>query len=563
MSWFSDLIDAIADLFGGGGDPVKPKPTGTRVNIRVRAEGGGNVSIGGALVTISIRGEKKTKGTDSDGWVRFEDVDKGPRHLWVVKKGYEDYDQHFEVKGTDTTLTVAIGKKSSRPQPQPQPQPNPSPGPTPPLTSDKVTALRRVAKAYPGEYRDAHGNHGQPGAKYEAFVRRAAACLHYGAPTLGIRGDSDVKLNGKRRTDTLSQDALWTPGGIYDFIVGAGQQGTDVSRIVWNKVDEASNGKAIQPDRSLVPKASGRDLPQGSVKAQKHAFADRNGPFIPVGASLFPALWLQKHDPNKLDANLKWLADRDVDFIRYILELSGRYWTDREQNPLEAGFGQRLARVIDRVYNYGLRSQITIFGEWNHANTPDKRRQVVDMVAQVINGREPKVLYVEIENEGGKPGRHNDIGEIRSLAAMFKNREPNVLLGLTSPVDADHARRLYSGSVADVFTFHDQRSSDNEGVKHGDVAGISGIPALRSSGEPRGPGASASGDVSDPATLASDFRKTINAGVGAYVYHSRAGVGMGSRNWPEPNLWSHPTADAAVRAIIRSRNEFPGNQSNR
>lgn len=562
MSWLSDLIDAIADLFGGGSDKSEPKPSGTRVNIRVRKEGGGNVSIGGALVTISIRGDKKTRGTNSGGWVRFEDVDQGPRHLWVVKKGYEDYDQHFEVKGTDTTLTVAIGKKSSRPSPSPSP--SPSPGPTPPMTSDKVTALRRVAKAYPGEYSDAHGNHGQPGAKYEAFVRRAAACLHYGAPTLGIRADSDVKLNGKRRTDTLSQDALWTPGGIYDFIIAAGTQGTDVSKIVWNKVDDASNGKAIQPDKALVPKASGGSYvpPQGSVRAQRHAFSDRRGQFIPVGASMFCAPWLLKHDTNKLDANLKWLADRRVDFVRYILELSGPYWKDREQNPLEAGFEQRLAALIDKVYSYGMRSQITIFGEWEHSNTESKRRTVVEMVARVINGREPKILYVEMANEAGKPGRWNNMREIRSLATLFKSREPNILVSLTAPQNTTQARQLYEGSNVDVGTVHVERVPGS-GVSLDDVSRIPGFPALRSSGEPRGPKASAGGDVSDPDTLVADFKDTIKARVGAYVYHSRAGVGMGSKHWPEPNLWSHPTADAAVKGIIAARNAMRGDQVNR
>lgn len=563
MSWLSDLLDAIGRIFGGGDSkPPIPVPTGATVKIRVRDAGGGNVSIGGALVTIGVRGQKVTRGTtlDTEGRAIFHDVEPGPRHLWVEKRGYRDHDEHFEVKAPLTDHTVAITPGSTLTGPGP----GPGPGPRPPMTSDKVTALRRVAEAYRDEYAAAHGAHGSPGAKYEAFVRRAAACLHYGAPTLGIRADPDVKLNGKRRTDTLSQDVLWTPDGIYDFILAAGQHGTDLNKIVWNKVDEASNGKPIQPDRNLVPKGSGgRDKPEGSVKAQRHAFADRDGPFVAVGASLFCAPWLLKHDPDKLDANLDWLADRKVDFVRYILELSGQYWRDREQNPLESGFDQRLADLIDRVYSFGLRSQVTIFGEWEHSNTQAKRHAVVNMVARVINGREPKVMYVEIENEGGKPGRHNDMAEIRNLAALFKSREPNILVALTSPTDRDHARELYEGGGADVFTFHDQRSAVNEGLKHGDVAGIPGIPALRSSGEPRGPGASASGDVSDPATLASDFRKTINAKIGAYCYHSRAGVGMGSRHWPEPNLWSHPTADAAVRAIIRSRDEFSVDQANR
>lgn len=567
MGFFDDLWDALSGIFGGGDDrPPPPTAVGATVKIRVRKEGGENVSIGGALVTIGVRGEKVTRGTtlDTEGRAIFEDVDPGPRHLWVEKSGYRNYDEHFEVVAPLTDLTVAI-TPGTRPQPQP-PEPGPGPGPTPPMTSDKETALRRVAQAYIDDYANAHVGRvpGQHQPKQEAFIRRAAACLHYGAPTLGIQGDGKTMLLGQRGGDVISQDALIYEGRYYDVIIAAGQQGRDLNKLVWPTGKAITSENPIKPDKALVPKVGGgRAAPEGSVKAQRHAFADRRGPFIPVGASLFCAPWLLEHDPHKLDANLDWLADRKVDFIRYILELSGPYWRDREQNPLDSGFEQIFANLVDRTYVFGLRSQVTMFGEWNHANTPEKRRQVVEMAARVVNGREPEILYVEIENEGGKPGRHNDVGEIRELAALFRSREPNIQLALTSPVDSEHARRLYVDSAASVFHFHDQRAPGNEGVKHDDVADIPGIPALRSSGEPRGPKASASGDVSDPATLASDFRKTINAGIGAYVYHSRAGVGMGSRHWPEPNLWSHATADAAVRAIIRSRDEFRGDQANR
>lgn len=92
--------------FGGGDDPSEP--SGVRVNIRVREEGGGNISVDGAKVTIGVRGVRKTLITDSTGWVHFEDVDTGPRHVWVEADGFKDLDGHFEVVEPETHLTVVL-----------------------------------------------------------------------------------------------------------------------------------------------------------------------------------------------------------------------------------------------------------------------------------------------------------------------------------------------------------------------------------------------------------------------------------------------------------------------
>src|SRR5690606_753038 len=56
----------------------------------------------------------------------------------------------------------------------------------------------------------------------------------------------------------------------------------------------------------------------GRVGMDGHAFADEGGPFIALGVSLFWALWGERHDAARLDANLAHLAEHDVDYVRIL-----------------------------------------------------------------------------------------------------------------------------------------------------------------------------------------------------------------------------------------------------
>lgn len=115
----SSVVLALAVIAGCSSRAPLPPPPGVlaAVNIRVRSEGGDNKSIQGAKVTISVRGEKVTATTDQGGWVKWINVDPGPRHVWVTAKGYHDFDQHFVVQEPFTALTVAIRPAPAVPEP--------------------------------------------------------------------------------------------------------------------------------------------------------------------------------------------------------------------------------------------------------------------------------------------------------------------------------------------------------------------------------------------------------------------------------------------------------------
>src|SRR5690606_20413731 len=72
---------------------------------------------------------------------------------------------------------------------------------------------------------------------------------------------------------------------------------------------------------------------QGRVHLDGHAFADDGGPFNALGASLFWALWGERHDPERLDANLAHLAAHDVDYVRILAMVGARTWEDRVIDP--------------------------------------------------------------------------------------------------------------------------------------------------------------------------------------------------------------------------------------
>lgn len=563
MDWLDDFFDWIGGLFGDN-DPEPPKPdpvpTGANVNVRVRAAGGGNVSIEGATVRFVVKdGKEKSFTTDDVGWVKVKDVTPGPRHLYVTKAGYRSFDQHFEVKRPTTTFTVAIVKGGVTPIP---------PGPTPPLTSDKVTAIRRVAAEYIDEYEDAHvgrvANTVQP--KQEAFVRRAAACLHYGAPTLGIKGDDKTMLLGQGGGNVISQDVVLYNGGYYDFIIGAGQQGRDLSRITWHRGGPQGNAKAIQPDKDLVPKAPVVKRRTGIVRGDRSVFVDNQGPWYPVGCTVFPAVWLYLKDRGKYVANLQWMHELGIDYQRILGQTGGgghAFWSDRTWNANDPKFPGWLGETIDLAYDYGVRSKLTMFGGDGYSPTSDDKRRFVDTCVSVGNGRKDAIFIEEVANEFYHDSiLQNNIPLLRELGRRA-NEKTNILVALSAPMNMQHGTDMYLDSGVQVGTAHTLRVGST-GIPRADVRRIRGFPALREDGEPRGPGASAGGDVSNPATLANDLRESAKSGIGAYCYHSDAGVTFGSKNAPKlKNLWDQPNGEACVKAIVAARDSLPKDVANR
>lgn len=557
MSWLSDLLDAIERLFGGGRDEPPPRPTGARVNIRVRESGGGNVSVGGALVTISVRGEELTRGTDAGGWVHFEDVDVGPRHLWVAKKGFNDHNEHFEVVLPETNKTVAIREKGA----QSSPGPDPSPRPRPPMTSDKVIALRRVAAAYLDEYEHAHVGRigGQHQPKQEAFIRRAAACLRYGSEVLGIRGDGKTMLLGQYGGDVISQDAVLYEGQYHDVIISAGTQRRDLNKLTWpGEHGPQGNAKAIQPDRDLVPKASapsGRRRRSGIVLVDGKWLADAGGRWYVLNHTFFPAIHLVLQDKPLYIDTCQYLFELGVDVIRILCTTGSPkadYWDGRDWDSRSPKFPGWLELAIDVAWNNGIRTQPTIFGSQGYHESDDDKFRFVDTVVPVLNGDREKIGFIEAVNEyehGSILNKNTRL--LRALGRRIMD-QTDIPTALSTPLRSiENGTEIYKDSGAQIATIHTWRSGTT-GIRREDVRRIQGLPPVWADNEPRGPGASAGGDVRDPATLANDLKTSAAHGGNVYCFHTDSSVWFGLHG-SKRRIWEEPGADACLKAVSKAR----------
>ena len=97
---------------------------------------------------------------------------------------------------------------------------------------------------------------------------------------------------------------------------------------------------------SLVP-AGDRDLPTGGrVRADRGVLVDDRGPFLAMGASLFWALWGERHDPDRLDRNLVWLAQREFNYVRMFAMVGSETWRDRAIDPGAADYWT----IVDRLF---------------------------------------------------------------------------------------------------------------------------------------------------------------------------------------------------------------------
>src|SRR5512145_794541 len=75
------------------------------------------------------------------------------------------------------------------------------------------------------------------------------------------------------------------------------------------------------------------ESPTGRVRADRGVLVDDRGPFLAIGASLFWALWGERHDPDRLDRNLAWLAQREFDYVRILAMVGSETWSDRVIDP--------------------------------------------------------------------------------------------------------------------------------------------------------------------------------------------------------------------------------------
>ncbi|HWQ92277.1 MAG TPA: hypothetical protein VN673_11440 [Clostridia bacterium] len=295
-----------------------------------------------------------------------------------------------------------------------------------------------------------------------------------------------------------------------------------------------------------VPAAENPQQPtrNGPVRLIGHSLADDDGPFLGLGASYFTALWRCKHDRPRAQQDLAFLARQGFNYYR-MLSMVGYYpaWDGREIAPVtftnRAGkrveawpdYWQQLGTLVDLAYDqYGLRTQITIFADAQMMpGKPARVEHLERLLAEVVRGREHKILLLEVANEAwqnGFPGS-SGVADLREFA-QYLGARTEVPVAITSNHEgAGEFEALYAGRVADLATWHfsrDRRHDDGwrpvyDCWEYGERPGFP--PVI--SNEPIGPGSSVNSEK-DPLRLVIAAAFAYVAKLPAYVFHSEAGV---------------------------------------
>ncbi|MGE0702734.1 MAG: hypothetical protein AB7F99_10045 [Vicinamibacterales bacterium] len=302
----------------------------------------------------------------------------------------------------------------------------------------------------------------------------------------------------------------------------------------------------------------------GAVRLDGRSFADEQGPFLALGATLFWALWGERHDPDRLDGNLAWLAARGVDYVRLLGMIGGTSWEDREIDPDADDYWTIVDRLMDRLARHGLRAQVTLFAEAD-AMMPDAARRREFALAWADRARKDpeRIILLEVANEHWQNGLA-DIGELRDLGRRMGNRT-DTLIALSAPLD-DRICDVYEGSAADIVTIHYSRSSKGwEAVEEPWEWPDENVPCertlpVRVNNEPIGPQSSVEAD-DDPSRLVMSYVTTFMAGNAAYVLHAGAGVrGGGAADRAlgrAADFDDTPGLDVALEGMSRAREYLP------
>ncbi|MFN3651400.1 MAG: hypothetical protein ACK47B_17630 [Armatimonadota bacterium] len=291
-----------------------------------------------------------------------------------------------------------------------------------------------------------------------------------------------------------------------------------------------------QPPARAAGKRAGR------VRLDGHALVDDGGPFLGLGVSYFTALHRCKHDRPRLERDLAFLAAQGFNYYRMLsmvgwygawdgLEIAPVTYTSREGKRVEAwpDYWQQLRELIDLAYDrYGLRTQVTLFADAQlMPGVPARREHMRRFLADVVAGREQKLMLIEVANEAWQNGFPGDEGvaELRDHTRYLAERT-GIPIAITSNHE-DSFEKVYKDSAADIATWHfsrDRRKDEGWDPVYDcwRFGHLPGIPPA-SSNEPIGPGASVSTER-DPLRLVMAAAFAYAAKLPMYVFHCEAGV---------------------------------------
>jgi hypothetical protein len=305
---------------------------------------------------------------------------------------------------------------------------------------------------------------------------------------------------------------------------------------------------SVQPggEAAFAGPRSGRT---GPVHIDGHSLIDDDGHFLGLGASYFTALGRCKNDRPRLAADLDFLSRQGFTYYRMLsmvghhpawdgLEIAPVSFINRDDKRVDAwpDYWQQLRELIDLAYDrYGLRTQITIFADAQlMPRTEDRIEHMRKLLAEVVPGREQKIMVLEVANEAWQNGFPGDRGvsDLREFARYLGSRT-EIPIAITSNHDwpelgsSEGFDQVYAGGVADIATWHfsrDRRTDDAWKPVYDcwEIGDRPGFPPV-SSNEPIGPGSSVNAER-EPIRLAMAAAFAYAAKLPMYVFHCEAGV---------------------------------------
>ncbi|OGQ22125.1 MAG: hypothetical protein A2138_22965 [Deltaproteobacteria bacterium RBG_16_71_12] len=293
---------------------------------------------------------------------------------------------------------------------------------------------------------------------------------------------------------------------------------------------------------------------RGVVRAEGRSFVDDDGPFYPLGGTLFWALYGWKNGERaRVEDNLRFLAQHGYDYVRILGEVD---WAGEAIDPTWPDYQQVLGEFLDFAYDQcGLRTEITLMGG---SGDPMITAQ---QVAPVVNsGRQHKVLDLEVANESY--GRPVSLERMQEVGRWLRQNTVNLValssgegLGAYAPSStdwrADYQRIYLPPDAATLGTIHMDRGFGDGGWREcRQPWDWKDFPFPVSHNEPIGPRSSVAEEV-DPVRLAMLRAVGLINGVGAFVLHNGAGVaGVVDPGHNRPaNLWEVPGIDAVMVAV--------------
>ena len=286
----------------------------------------------------------------------------------------------------------------------------------------------------------------------------------------------------------------------------------------------------------------------GPVRLEASAFADDDGQFLGLGATMMWGLHGYARERDRLDENLEWLADYGFRYVRILGQVGGDYWTGWEYGPDEPGYWETAEGFLVHAYEtFGLRSEVSIFGEANEIPSASARRAFLEGWAALANRHPEKIIHLETANEYEGIGLRTD--ELRDLTRWL-NDATDIVVAASHPYggyECENLARPYVGGTSDLGTIHFDRTDNLTGGPWRPVRQpweyvyCADLPHAGSNNEPIGPQSSVAED-DDPTRMVSAAIVSYLSNLATYVFHTDAGVrGRAAGNI---NYWDHRRANA-------------------